>query len=43
MMRIDIYVPSSSSEATYLVSVDQDDQGGIYQMFLSGGSIWETV
>ena len=27
MTRIDIEVPSSSSEATYLVSVGQDDQG----------------
>lgn len=26
-MKIDIEVPSSSSEATYLVSVGQDDQG----------------
>lgn len=26
-MRIDIEVPSSSSDATYLVSVGQDDQG----------------
>lgn len=27
MTRIDIEVPSSSSDATYLVSVGQDDQG----------------